>query len=481
LLHFFASIKSRVILATLLLLFLVFTIPGLFLLSQFERNFTDRSLNFIDLTQRIVYTAMARNMAVGLHGNLQETIDSLAGSRAIRQLSLADSAGIIRYSYPRQLIGTAVADLQTLVAAPAPFIDRNTATFSDWRRLPNDNSCRSCHPAAENLGYVGVVTNFSKAERYFYTGATHIYFLLFATFLIIGFGLYLALRYFLGGRLVQLSTAIGAIEAGNYNTRLQASRNDEIAALEAHFNRMVTQIGNSRAEIEKLHNEQIQRADQMVTLGELAAEMAHEVNNPAAIIMSRADYLSYEAGSNKCLSEYADDISAVLNQTKKISRITQNILRYSKRPHSEKVVSDINTILRGSLVLLEPRMQKKGLLLEEKYGRSLPGILADPMKLEQVFINIINNAIDASPRQGKIGLQTDIEDERVAVRISDNGSGIAAEELEQIFAPFFTTKQGHKGTGLGLYVVRNILNDHKATIRCQSKQGEGSTFIITFN
>jgi hypothetical protein len=220
LLHFFASIKSRVILATLLLLFLVFTIPGLFLLSQFERNFTDRSLNFIDLTQRIVYTAMARNMAVGLHGNLQETIDSLAGSRAIRQLSLADSAGIIRYSYPRQLIGTAVADLQTLVAAPAPFIDRNTATFSDWRRLPNDNSCRSCHPAAENLGYVGVVTNFSKAERYFYTGATHIYFLLFATFLIIGFGLYLALRYFLGGRLVQLSTAIGAIEAGNYNTRL---------------------------------------------------------------------------------------------------------------------------------------------------------------------------------------------------------------------------------------------------------------------
>jgi HAMP domain-containing protein len=189
---------------------------------------------------------------------------------------------------------------------------------------PNDNSCRSCHSATENLGYVGVVTNFSKAERYFYTGATHIYFLLFATFLIIGFGLYLALRYFLGGRLVQLSTAIGAIEAGNYNTRLKTSRNDEIAALEAHFNRMVTQIGNSRAEIEKLHNEQIQRADQMVTLGELAAEMAHEVNNPAAIIMSRADYLSYEAGSNKCLSEYVDDISVVLKPNKK------NIAHYAE-------------------------------------------------------------------------------------------------------------------------------------------------------
>jgi signal transduction histidine kinase len=271
------------------------------------------------------------------------------------------------------------------------------------------------------------------------------------------------------------------VEQGNLTVSLPAEKNDEIGMLEKNFNKMVSKLKKSQMQIEEMHFEQLRHADKLVTLGELAAEMAHEINNPAAIIMSRADYLQMESDNNYQLENYKEDLEVILNQTQRVSKITQNILKYSKKLPKNFEKINLIEITNESLKILEPRLNKYNIQLIKNFKMSNATIVGDLTQIEQVITNLVNNGIDAIGQNGEMKIDIEsTEKNLIKLKISDNGEGIEEHILDKIFSPFFTTKKGNKGTGLGLYIVKNICKNHNAEIICHSKIGKGTQFIITF-
>jgi signal transduction histidine kinase len=171
----------------------------------------------------------------------------------------------------------------------------------------------------------------------------------------------------------------------------------------------------------------------------------------------------------------------IINQINKISRITGNILKYSKKLPRQFHTIDLQQVVDESLTVLEPRLLKKNIQIVKKSNTDKRLVSGDAQQLEQAMTNLVNNAIDAMPKGGTITILTDLDHQQnLRLVVTDTGTGIVQESLEQIFTPFFTTKSPDKGTGLGLYIVKNICKNHNAEITCFSQLGQGTTFTITF-
>jgi signal transduction histidine kinase len=244
---------------------------------------------------------------------------------------------------------------------------------------------------------------------------------------------------------------------------------------------MVNELKYSRAKINEMHFEQLQRADKMVTLGELTAAMAHDINNHAAIIMSRADFLLLEAQKNIEKNNSVDDLEVIMDQIDKISSITGSILKHSKKQTSNFTEIDLVKLVENSLSMLKPIVKKSGVNLIEQIKVHRAIINGDANQLEQMILNLVSNALDAVKKGGDVKVTlSSIDKKYYELKVEDNGIGIDEQSLKKIFSPFYTNKAADKGTGLGLFIVEKICKEHNATIECESKVNFGSTFTITF-
>ena len=331
------------------------------------------------------------------------------------------------------------------------------------------------------IAYIDVGANLTPAETKFYTGTRHMIFLGIVVLLVITTGFYFIFQSFINRPLQKLINAMRDVKNGKLNTHLAVERDDEFGTVNRNFNMMVDRLYNSQEEINKLHFQQLQHADRLITLGELTSETAHEINNHTAIIMSRADYLSLEANQSSNISPYADDINVILSQTEKISEITRNVLKHSKK--TEKNFEEVNLadVIKSTLKTLEPILRKRKINLSRYVDLNNAVIRGDSLQLEQALTNLVLNSIDAVDTDGSLEISLKSENSSYAVTVSDNGSGIDDSIKDQIFSPFFTTKSGGKGSGLGLYIVKNICKNHNADITMISEKEGGTTFKILFN
>jgi PAS domain S-box-containing protein len=224
--------------------------------------------------------------------------------------------------------------------------------------------------------------------------------------------------------------------------------------------------------------EQLQQREKLSSIGLLAAGVAHEVNTPLTGVSSYTQMLL------GMLSE--DDpkhalLEKVHKQTERASNIVNNLLNFSRAGNSEEFIElDLNRILEDTLQLLEVQLRRSQVELEKDYTPQLPATFGNAGKLQQVFTNLILNARDAMPEGGKIILSTRMTGDGVEIQITDNGEGIAPENLTKIYDPFFTTKEVGKGTGLGLAVSYGIVQEHSGEIKVESRLGEGTTFRLIF-
>lgn len=226
-------------------------------------------------------------------------------------------------------------------------------------------------------------------------------------------------------------------------------------------------------------NERLLRADSLARVGELAAGVAHEINNPMAIIAATADYLKLRTDPK---DERMEEIEAIHSEAMRCKRIVQEMLTYANpRPGGEAPL-DARTLNDEVLRFVFPRGQAGEIELKVDYEESVPLIVADPNLLKQALLNLYINARQAIPpeRVGRIVSRIYAEDhgKRLRIEIEDNGSGIPEEELEMIFEPFFTRKP--KGTGLGLAVTQSVIEKSGGTISVTSKAGVGTTFVLEF-
>lgn len=225
----------------------------------------------------------------------------------------------------------------------------------------------------------------------------------------------------------------------------------------------------------KFAHEALVRMDKLATIGTMASGVAHEVLNPLNIIGTIVQTMEFDTNS-----EGKEDLEEILKQVRRASKILNNLRMFS-RPKSQEIVSiNIPTLFDEVASLREKDLNLDNIQIERRVEKNLPAIKGDGDQLAQVFLNLINNARDAmeSRKAGTILFQAEREGGELVLQLTDDGSGIPKEIQNQIFYPFFSTKEKTKGTGLGLWVTQSIIANHGGTIRVVSEPGKGATFII---
>jgi two-component system NtrC family sensor kinase len=227
------------------------------------------------------------------------------------------------------------------------------------------------------------------------------------------------------------------------------------------------------------------QSSKMAALGKLAAGVAHEVNNPLAIIMEKAgwmrDLLSEEdIKASPNFGEFADAVTKIEFHVRRAKDVTHRLLGFARRMEPTQENLDVNLLLEQTRSFLENEANFRGITFVRNYQSDLPHIESDTSQLQQVFLNILDNAIDAIDKNGSITITTSSlpDTGEVDIAIADTGKGIPRETLEKIFDPFFTTKKVGEGTGLGLTISYSIIEKLGGHIHVHSEEGQGTTFHI---
>jgi two-component system NtrC family sensor kinase len=248
---------------------------------------------------------------------------------------------------------------------------------------------------------------------------------------------------------------------------------------------MIRVIRKRDWEADQLNNQLLQTG-KLAAIGELSAGVAHEINNPLAIVLTeRQILLDTMTHSDLESAEFRDQIWDSLNQidiqVQRCKRITQNLLRFAKRTESVIDMININDFIREVIELISREARANGIQFRSEFEENLPIIQSDPSQLQQVFLNLITNAIDAHENKpyGAIHITTASQDhDRIRITVADTGSGIPREILSNIFDPFFSTKPTGKGTGLGLSICYSIMRHLGGSISAQSEENKGTTFDL---
>lgn len=231
-------------------------------------------------------------------------------------------------------------------------------------------------------------------------------------------------------------------------------------------------------------NNQLIQAEKMAAIGRLAAGIAHEINNPAAIINNEAGWMNdliketTEKGTKIDYDEFRKSIQQIKKQIDRCKSITSRLLGFSRRVGEGIEPVHINQLLDEAIFFLEKEAKHENILFSKKYQQDLPLWHGNASQIEQVFLNIITNAMDAIKGKGEIILSTREFSGGVEIRIKDTGAGMSAEYLPRIFEPFFSTKLHKGGTGLGLSICYDIVKGFGGKISVESEVDKGSTFII---
>ncbi len=217
--------------------------------------------------------------------------------------------------------------------------------------------------------------------------------------------------------------------------------------------------------------EQLQHADRLATIGQLAAGVAHELNEPLGGILGLAQLAVRPKDVPPRTKDDIDKIKAICLQAREIIK---KLLVFARQAPPEKARTDLNQMIEGGLDFFEARRAQQGVDLVLELAPGLPEITCDPAQINQVLVNLIVNALQAMPGGGKLTVRTEAGENDVRLLVQDTGIGMSREVLDKVFVPFFTTKEVGEGTGLGLPVVHGIVDSHKGSISVESRPGRGT-------
>ncbi len=223
--------------------------------------------------------------------------------------------------------------------------------------------------------------------------------------------------------------------------------------------------------------EKLRHADRLAMIGQLAAGVAHELNEPLVAILGYAELMQQSFGLP---DKTAKDLEGIVKASLHARDVVKKLLVFARQTPTEKSPADLNQVVRDALLLLETRLRKSGVKTVFKSSSTLPRIMGDPGQLQQVALNLCVNALQAMPEGGELVITTLADERGVVMTVSDAGCGMSDEVRHNIFTPFFSTKGVGQGTGLGLSVVHGIVVEHGGSISVKSVSGKGSSFEVVF-
>ena len=331
--------------------------------------------------------------------------------------------------------------------------------------------------------------------------------LVFATaILILAVGIGLFISHFISGSIAKLTGVAAEIGKGELDTKIDIKSKDEIGQLARAFKQMTEDLKNITASRDELNEEIIRRknmqealkdtyqklketqeqliqSDKMAAMGQLAAGISHELNQPLTGIKGFAQVALTDLDKKSPLKK---DIERIVEQADRMAKIIQHVRLFARKSDFKPTELNINKPIEDSFILLTQQLKTHNIRINKSLGKNLPMIEGDSNQLEQVFINLITNARDAidslkSPDGGEITIQSALSKDKkhIEVIFKDTGCGVSKENLNSLFNPFFTTKSPDCGIGLGLSIVYRIIESHKGSIEVDSEESRGTIFKIT--
>jgi signal transduction histidine kinase len=278
------------------------------------------------------------------------------------------------------------------------------------------------------------------------------------------------------GPLQRLVAAMRRAEAGELSVVADEGRTDELGVAARGFDATLAALRRSQAELEAFYVERMVRADRFAAVGEVATGLAHEIKNPLAGLSGALELLAEDLATHP---RHAEVVGEMRHQVQRLTRTMESLLSFARPPKAELRVTDVNATLEKVLFLIRQQCRGTGVEVEAGLAEALPRVLADPSQLEQVFLNICLNAVQAmTGRSGTIRVGTRRgEAGLVIVEVADGGPGIPADLAEQLFKPFFTTKR--EGNGLGLAISARIVAEHGGHIGYRCPPEGGTIFTVT--
>jgi signal transduction histidine kinase len=252
------------------------------------------------------------------------------------------------------------------------------------------------------------------------------------------------------------------------SVRVNTQAGGEIGELTSSFNSMLDTL--------QVTQDQLVQSEKLASLGQLAAGVAHELNNPLGTILLYSDILLKEVDP---ASQTYQDLQIIVDETKRCKSIVGSLLEFARQNQVVAKPTDLNALILSVVEVQKKRVEGKSVMIYHELSPHIPRIQADQAQMVQVLVNLIENAADAMPEGGKIVVRTlNSPPGMVTIEIEDNGTGISPEDQKKLFTPFFTTKPIGRGTGLGLPIVYGIVKMHRGQIAVQSKVNQGTTFTI---
>ena len=298
---------------------------------------------------------------------------------------------------------------------------------------------------------------------------------------LVGIAVAVALSYFLGLNLLrplrQLVTASKRLAQGEFEQRVDIDTKDMIGELAGSFNAMVDSLRERDERLKEYTREKIMESERLATVGQLAAGVAHELNNPLGGVLIYSHLLLENLSED---DPQRKNLDKIVTQATRCKHIVKGLLDFSRQTEPSMEPSNINEFLEKSLELVENQAVFQNITITKDLMSSPPHVMADGQQIQQVFINIVLNAAEAMEGNGGLQIRTAISEDRsyFMVEFTDSGPGILEENIERLFEPFFTTKEVGRGTGLGLSISYGIIQKHNGTINVKSTVGMGTTFII---
>jgi signal transduction histidine kinase len=315
---------------------------------------------------------------------------------------------------------------------------------------------------------------------------------------------YFLFRHIVYKPIDNLLLAMSKAEEGDLAAEVEPTAPDEIGLLTSRFNRMLGRIRQvtEQLELEQRRLEdrvreatgeiaerkeqvedanlrlfemqrQLTQLERLAAAGQLAAQFAHEVGTPLNLISGHVQLLRARASNDRTIKR----LDIIAGQIERITQIVRSMLNSTRRPRPQLEIININSLLAQILDAAQPTLVARSVEMHVEISEDIPQIEADSDQLQQVFINLINNSLDAMPAGGKLRVTTTRDLDSVVIELSDSGEGISYDAIDMIFDPLFSTKQG-RGAGLGLTIVKQIISEHNGSVDVRSEPGRGTTFRI---
>ena len=431
----------------------------------------------------LVQNSMTCYMKSSAEKRIQDNLNQISSSVHVRNIRVLDESGtILHSSHPAEKGGLldefTMLRLKTLLESgeeQAVFL-RSEILSQGLRLISNQQECRDCHnPESGIIGILNVSVDHQFSKSLLHRDRMRAVIIgLFALF-VLTFVIIRLFEKLINRPISQLKQKMKEVEEGDMDVVIIPKKNDEIGSLSQSFSDMVQKLKLANIQIEELFQQRIERAEHLASLGELAAGLAHEIKNPVAGMRGALEIISQKIKPSDPQKEI---FSELIIQLEKINKIIDDLLSYAKPKQKSVIRVDPNLCVENAIKLAEPQTSGRDIDFHfQRYEGPDPAAM-DADKIQEVILNLLLNAIAATKEKGTVRISLRKKSERdLEISITDSGSGIKPDQLDQVFKPFFTTKK--QGTGLGLSICKRIVEAHGGRIEVFSRVGEGTEFCIS--